>query len=109
MCKRRLSLTFSSLQLETLRAYKIEFFGPTGLKLASLIRKLYVDIKNGLNLENSITNKSVCRPFTKLCKQRLSLFLSIIMIVCKPIFQFLFFMRNMLHSLMKAKFKKLQF
>ena len=36
-------------------------------------RKLHVNIKNGLNLENQITSKSV-DPYTKLCKRRLSHF-----------------------------------
>ena len=35
------------------------FIKSTSLKLDSLNRKLYVDIKNGLNLENLITNESV--------------------------------------------------
>ena len=52
--------------LESLGACKIVIFRPTSLTLDSLIWKLYVDIKNGLNLENPITNKSV-DPQTKLC------------------------------------------
>jgi len=34
-------------------------FRSTIINLDSLNRKLYVDIKNGLNLENPITNMSV--------------------------------------------------
>ena len=34
-------------------------FLSTSLKLGSFIQKLYVDFKNGLNLENPITNESV--------------------------------------------------
>ena len=66
---------FYSLQLKTLEAYKIVImFKSTSQIWDSLSRKLYVDIKNGLNLENRITNKSV-DPYTKLCKRKLSLFL----------------------------------
>ena len=50
----RLSYTFFSLQLETLGVYLIVFFLSTSLKLGSLNQKLYVDIKNGLNLENPV-------------------------------------------------------
>ena len=35
--------------------FKIVIFTSTSLKLKSLNRKLYVDIKNGLNLENPET------------------------------------------------------
>ena len=44
------------------------------LPMPCYTRKLNVDIKNGLNLENLIINNSV-DPFTKLCKQRFPLFL----------------------------------
>ena len=61
MCKRRLSYFYqiTPLQLETLGAYKIVIFRSTSKKFGSLIRKLYVNFKNGLNLENPITNESV--------------------------------------------------
>ena len=61
LCKRRLSYFYqiTPLQLETLGAYKIVIFRSTSLKLGLLIRKLYVNFKNGLNLENPITNESV--------------------------------------------------
>ena len=50
-----------SLQLETSGAYKI--VKSTSLKLGLLNRKLNVDFKSGLNLENPITNSPVeCRP-----------------------------------------------
>ena len=39
------------LSLETLGAYKIVIFKPTSIKLGSLNRKLYVDLKIGLNLD----------------------------------------------------------
>ena len=45
--------------MEALGACKIVNFGSTSLKLGLLIRKLYVDFKNGLNLENLITIESV--------------------------------------------------
>ena len=51
-------------------AYKIVIFRSKSLK----DRKLYVNIKKGLHLENPITNKSV-DPYTKLCKRRLFLIL----------------------------------
>ena len=54
LCKQRLSYTFYSLQLEALETYLIGFFKSTSLKLGSLNQKLYVDIKNGLNLENPV-------------------------------------------------------
>ena len=76
LCKRRLSFILTSLQLETLGAYKIVISRSKSLKLNSLHRKLYVDFKNGLNLENPITSKSV-NHFTKLCKPRLSYFYQI--------------------------------
>ena len=39
------------LSLETLGAYKIVIFKSTSIKLGSLNRKLYVDLKIGLNLD----------------------------------------------------------
>ena len=48
-----------SFQLETLEAFKIVVKRSTSLKLELLNRKLYVDLKNGLNFENLITNESV--------------------------------------------------
>jgi len=48
-----------SFQLETLGVFKIGIFKSTSLKLGSLNRKFLVDYKNGLNLENLITNESV--------------------------------------------------
>ena len=44
------------------------------LPMQCYTRKLNVDIKNGLNFENLIINNSI-DPFTKLCKQRFTLFL----------------------------------
>ena len=46
-------------RLKNLEAHKIVIFRSTSLKLSLLIRKLYVDLKSGLNLGNSITNESV--------------------------------------------------
>ena len=47
-----------SFQLETLGDCKIVILRSKNLKL-DLKRKLYVDFKNGLNLENPIKNESV--------------------------------------------------
>ena len=61
MCKQRLSYFYqiTKLQLETSGAFKIVIFRSISLKLDFLSRKLYVDLRNGLNLENPITNESV--------------------------------------------------
>ena len=48
-----------SLQLKTLEVFKIVIFKFTSLKLGLLNRKLYIDFKTGLNLENPITNEAV--------------------------------------------------
>ena len=47
-----------SLQFETSGAYKIVIFVSTSLKSGLFNRKLYVNFKNCLNLENLITNES---------------------------------------------------
>ena len=44
---------------EGVGAYKIVILNPTSLKMGSLNRKFYVNIKNGLDLENPVTNESV--------------------------------------------------
>ena len=48
---------YFAFYLETLGAYKIVIFRHTSLKLDSLNRKLYVNLINGLNFENPITNE----------------------------------------------------
>ena len=70
LCKRRFSFTFYFAPVGN---YKIVILD-LSLKLDSLILKLYVDLKNGFNLENPIIRNSVY-PYTKLCKQKLSYFL----------------------------------
>ena len=54
-------LIFTKLftQIGNLRSLEIVIFRSTSLKLGLLNRNLYVDFKNGPNLENPITNESV--------------------------------------------------
>ena len=52
-----------SIWLETLGAFKVVIFRSTSLKLDTLNRKLYLNFKNVLNLENPITTNESVDPY----------------------------------------------